>query len=75
MFVVRFSLLVIFYFNLLYLVLADDSILPKLGPEDTTPPTEAQKESNEWIKKHLDDKPEKGSPYRQRPDGSADLVG
>ncbi|KAG2227763.1 hypothetical protein INT45_002001 [Circinella minor] len=56
-------------------LLADDSILPKLGPEDTTPPTKIQKQSNEWIKKHLNDKPEKGSPYQQRPDGSADLVG
>lgn len=57
-----------------YKVLADDNALPELSSKDHTP-MKTKEASDQWIKEHANDSSTKGSPYKFRRDGSADLVG
>lgn len=56
--------------------LASDDALPELSERDTTP-MDARDKSDAWIKQHANDNQVNPptSPYRQRADGSNDLVG
>lgn len=55
-------------------VLAHDDVLPELSSKDHTP-MKTKEASDKWIKEHANDASTKGSPYKFRRDGSADLVG
>ncbi|KAJ8663879.1 hypothetical protein O0I10_000154 [Lichtheimia ornata] len=55
-------------------LLAHDDVLPELPLKDHTP-MKTKEASDKWIKEHANDASTKGSPYKFRRDGSADLVG